>query len=139
MLTQAIPPGQQQPYKYFGSQGSTSMPPSAINFTTQRMPMMPPRLPMPNMYAQFNQYKQINVPPPNITVPPPTVTDPNSQQAPPPFFQSHISLELEARRQQRKTQRRTVDYNASIVQHIKVYYHHSMDLLFMFHALSGET
>lgn len=120
MLAQAIPPAQQQPYKYFGSQATASIPHGAANFTTHRMPMMPPRMPMPNMYSQFNQYKQINVPPPNMAVPPPTVTDSNSQQMPPPFFPSHMSLDLDARRQQRKNQRRTVDYNASTIQHMKV-------------------
>ena len=125
MLTQTIPPAQQQPYKYFGmpQAAGASMPQSTSNFAMQRMPAMPQRMPMPNMYAPFNQYKQINVPPPNMTVPPPAIVDPGNQQAapmPPPFFSNQMSLEMEARRQQRKTQRRTVDYNASIVQQIKV-------------------
>ena len=120
MLTQAIPPGQQQPFKYFGSQASVNIPQGVPNFTAQRMPVMPPRMPMPNIYAPFNQYKQINVPPPNMVLPPPTVSDPTNQQMPPAFYPSHMSLDMDARRQQRKSQRRTVDYNASIVQQIKV-------------------
>lgn len=116
MLTQAIPPTQ-QPFKYFGTQAVTSMPQGTTTFSM-------PRMPMPNMYAPFNQYKQINVPPPNVIVPPPAVPDPSSQPVagmPPPFYSNQLATDIDARRQQRKSQRRTVDYNASVIQQIKVY------------------
>lgn len=114
MLTQAIPPTQ-QPFKYFGTQAVTSMPQGTTTFSM-------PRMPMPNMYAPFNQYKQINVPPPNVIVPPPAVPDPSSQPVagmPPPFYSNQLATDIDARRQQRKSQRRTVDYNASVIQQIK--------------------
>lgn len=115
MLTQAIPPAQ-QPFKFFGAQASANMPPAAAN------PAMP-RMPMPNLYAPFNQYKQINVPPSNMAMPPPPIPDQSNQQVAGmslPFYNNQMPLEMDARRQQRKSQRRTVDYNASIVQQIKV-------------------
>ena len=127
MLTQTAPP--QQPYKFFVSQPQTSgaHPQMTNNLAQQRIPMAQPRLPMPNMYAPpFNQFKQINVPPPNMSMPPPVVpADPANQQMPVMhqggFYQSQqLLLDYEARRQQRKSMRRTVDYNASIMQQIKV-------------------
>eukprot|EP00112_Aurelia_sp_Birch-Aquarium-sp1_P012294 Seg2587.3 transcript_id=Seg2587.3/GoldUCD/mRNA.D3Y31 product="pre-mRNA 3' end processing protein WDR33" protein_id=Seg2587.3/GoldUCD/D3Y31 len=126
MLTQAVPP--QQPYKFFMSQPQTSgAQPQAANIVPQqRIPMAQPRMPMPNMYAPpFNQFKQINVPPPNMSMPPPAVpADPTNQQMPvmhhQGFYQNNqMLLDYEARRAQRKSMRRTVDYNASIMQQIK--------------------
>lgn len=127
MLTQAVPP--QQPYKFFMSQPQTSgaQPQAANIMPQQRIPMAQPRMPMPNMYAPpFNQFKQINVPPPNMSMPPPAVpADPTNQQMPvmhhQGFYQNNqMLLDYEARRAQRKSMRRTVDYNASIMQQIKV-------------------
>ncbi|XP_065060829.1 uncharacterized protein LOC135688058 [Rhopilema esculentum] len=115
MMTQTVPPP--RPYKFFGPQAIGNAPPGANMMVAQQ------RLPVPNMYASFNQFKHVNVPPPNMSIPPPTIVDPlNAQQMPAvhqaPFL-GQQSLDFDARKQQRKSQRRTVDYNASIVQQVK--------------------
>lgn len=109
MLAQAPP---MQPYKSFGQ--ATAMPGTNM--------MVPHRVPPPNMYPMgFNQFKQINIPPPAL--PPPSMApDMSAPGAPPMAFPSHHQgMDFDARRQQRRNlQRRTVDYNASVVQQIKV-------------------
>eukprot|EP00794_Sanderia_malayensis_P015183 gene15183-16745_t len=118
MITQAAP--QPQPFRSFGPR--TSMPSGPPN------PMIPPpRLPPSNMFPPgFNQFKQVNIPPPNMLSQPSSIATDIAIQAPPQtappgvFPPNQQMMDYDAKRQQRRNlQRRTVDYNASIVQQIK--------------------
>ncbi len=131
MIAPAAPP---QPYKSFGQgqpqQVATTMPGAP--------PMMPPpRVPPPNMFPPpgFNQFKQINIPPPNMVPPMPMSADVTQSVVPgvfpQPFGANQQGIDFDARRQQRRNlQRRTVDYNASVVQQIKVMVVHMHKVLF---------
>ncbi len=114
MLTQSAPPQQFRPF----GQAGTAMPGGP-------QMMAAPRIPPPNMYPPgFNQFKQINIPPPNMLPPSSMGTDMGQQIVPglpAAFPTSQQMIDFDQRRQQRRNlQRRTVDYNASIVEEIKV-------------------
>ena len=128
-MVQSLPPQQTQPYKFFGKQHSGSDNQNLVQIQTAN-----PRPGNPyHVNYNVNVYKQIHAP--NVPAPPSQMVLPGIDQRPTRTNESSYSSyrpnagighihdpaqDSEAKKIRRNMMRRTVDYNASIIQTIKV-------------------